>query len=66
MTMATTDMERKEGAAVPVSQGGGAGSPSNTNSSGPRPASIPIGILVHPPVWPQRTWAENWEGIVPL
>ena len=24
------------------------------------PASIPCGILIHPAVWPQRTWAKNW------
>jgi len=44
---------------------GVAGSPSNTKSHGPRPTSIPSGILVHPAVWPQRTLAENW-GAVPL
>jgi len=38
---------------------GVAGSPSNTKSPGPRPTSIPSGILVHPAVWPQRTMAEN-------
>jgi len=27
---------------------------------GPRPTSIPSGMLVHPAVWPQRTSAENW------
>jgi len=37
------------------------GSPSNTKSPGPRSTSIPSGILVHPAVWPQRTWAENWR-----
>jgi len=39
---------------------GEAGSPSNTKSHGPRPTSIPSDILIHPTVWPQRTWAENW------
>jgi len=34
---------------------GGDGSPSNTMSSGPRPTSIPSGILIHPVVWPQYT-----------
>ena len=38
---------------------GGAGSPSNTKSSGPRHTSTPSGILVHPAVWPQWTSAEN-------
>ena len=40
-----------------------AGSPSNTKSSGPRPTSIPSGILVHPAVWPQWTLAENWRAL---
>ena len=37
---------------------GGAGSPSNTKSSGPRPTSILSGILIHQAVWPQRTWPQ--------
>jgi len=40
--------------------GGGAGSPSNTMSPGPRPTVIPSGILINPTVWPQHTWAKNW------
>jgi len=41
-----------------------AGSPSNTKSPGPRPASS--GIIVHPGVWPQlQTLAENW-GLCPF
>jgi len=32
---------------------GRAGSPSNTMWPGPRPTSIPSGILMHPAVWPQ-------------
>jgi len=46
----------------------GAGSQSNTNytmSPGPRLTSVPSGILIHPGVWPQRTWAQNW-GCAPL
>ena len=31
----------------------GAGSPSNTMWPGPRPTSLPSGILIHPTVWPQ-------------
>jgi len=31
----------------------GAGSPSNTMWSGPRPTSVPSGILIHATVWPQ-------------
>ena len=45
--------------------GEGAGSPSNTMSPGPRPTSLPSGISIHPAVWPQQTWGENW-GLSPL
>jgi len=41
------------GGAVPLF--GGDGSPSNTTWPGPRPTSIPSGILNHPAVWPQYT-----------
>ena len=41
-----------QGAAVPLS-GVEAGSPSNTISPGPRPTSVPSGILIHSTVWPQ-------------
>ena len=34
--------------------GEGAGSPSNTNSPGLRPTSVPSGILMHPAVWAQQ------------
>ena len=54
--LATIDMGRKLGA-VPLL--GGAATPSNTTSPGPRPTSIPSVILVHPAVWPQGTLAEN-------
>jgi len=30
----------------------------STMSPGPRPTSVPSGILIHPAVWPQLTWAE--------
>jgi len=43
----------------PFFVGGAAGSPSNTMSRGPRPTFLPSGILIHPAVWPQQTWAEN-------
>ena len=33
--------------------------------SGPRPTFVPFGILIHPAVWPQQTWAENW-GLCPF
>jgi len=40
-------------------------SPSSTVWPGPRPTSIPSGILMHPAVWPQQKWAENW-GYAPI
>ena len=40
---------------------GGAGSASNTVWPGPRPTFVPSGILIHPAIWPQYTWAEIWE-----
>ena len=43
--------------------GRGAGTPSNTTSPGPRLTSVQSGILIHPAVWPQQTWAENWVGV---
>jgi len=39
---------------------GGAGAPSNTMWPGPSPTFIPSGILIHPAVRPQQTWAKNW------
>jgi len=50
--LATIDMDRKVGAAVPLFEGG-AGSPSNTMSPGPRSTSVPSDILIRPTVWPQ-------------
>jgi len=47
-------------AAVPLSVGG-AGSPSNTMSPGPRPTSIPSDILIHPTVWPQYTKLQTGQ-----
>jgi len=63
--LAIIDMGRKAGAAVPFSVGE-AGSPSNTISPGPRPTSVPSGILIHPAIWPQQTWAEKWGLLCPL
>jgi len=40
--------------------GEGAGSPSNTMSLGLKPTVLPSGILIHPAIWPQQIWAENW------
>jgi len=31
-----------------------------------RPTSVPSGILIHTAVWPQYTWAENWEALPPI
>jgi len=61
------DMGRKLGIWAPHPfLGRGAGSPSNTKSPGPRPISIPSGILIHPAIWPKQIWAENWGEAVPL
>jgi len=29
---------------------------------GTRPTSVPCSVLIHPAVWSQWTWAENWGG----
>jgi len=42
-----------------------AGTPSNTTWPGPRPTSIPSGILTHASIWPQQILAENW-GLCPF
>jgi len=60
--LAAIDMGRKLGS-VPLF--GGAGSARNTMWPGPRPTSMPSAILIHPAVWPQHIWAENW-GALPL
>jgi len=62
--LATIDMDRKLGGYVPF-LGRGAGSPSNTMSLGLRPTSVPSGILIHPAIWLQQIWAENW-GLCPV
>jgi len=38
--------------------------PPYTMSLGPRSTSVASGILIHPAVWPQQTWTENW-GLCP-
>jgi len=43
--------------------GGGAGSPSNTVSLRLRLTFLLSGILIHPAVWPQQIWAENWGAV---
>jgi len=69
--LATIDMGRKKGLLCPF-RGGGAGSASNTLSTGTMSTtvycgsiSVPSGILIHPAVWPQHIWAENW-GMCPF
>jgi len=53
--LATIDMGRKVGRCCCAPFRGGAESPSNTMSPGPRPTSVPSGILIHRIVWPQYT-----------
>jgi len=63
--LATIDIGRKLGSgAPPPFWGGGMGSPPNIKSPEPRPISIPSGIFIHPAIWPQQIWAENW-GLCP-
>jgi len=62
--LATIHVGRKVGACCAHFRWG-AGSPSNTMSPGPRPTSVPSGILIHSAVWPEQTWTENW-GLCPL
>jgi len=45
---------------------GGAGSPSNTMWPGPRPTSLPNGILIHPAVWHNRHGPEIGGGCAPF
>jgi len=33
----------------------------NTMSPGRRSTSVPSGVFVHPAIWPQQTWNENWR-----
>jgi len=64
--LATIDMGRKMTGLQCPFPCGGAGSPSNAMSPGLRPTAIRRGILIHPAVSPQQTWAENWAADVPL
>jgi len=61
--LATIDIARKVGAAVPLSVGL-AESPSDTVWPGPRPISKPSDIWIHPAVWQQQTRAENWGTVL--
>jgi len=62
--LATIDMGRKL-VALPPFGGGGTWSPSNTMSLGSSATFLPSGILIHPAIWPQQIWAENW-GLCPF
>jgi len=57
--LATIDMGQKLGATVPLFGGRWVPMP------GPRHTSVPSGILIHPSLWPQQTWAEN-KGLCPF
>jgi len=48
--LATTDMDQKVEAAVPLSVGRGRWVPIY-NTMSPGPTSVPSGILIHPAVW---------------
>ena len=61
--LATIDIGRKEGGCCAPFRGSWASS--NTMWLGPRSTCVPNGILIHPAVWPQQTWAVNW-GLCPL
>ena len=63
--LATIDMGQKLGGCAPLFGRGVAGSSCNTVWPKPRPTFVPSGILIHPAVWPQQTWAENWGGLWP-
>jgi len=60
--LTTIDMGGKLGA-VPFLGVRGAVSPSSTMWPGPRPTSIPSGILIHPAILRQQIWAENWAAV---
>jgi len=51
------------GAAVPLFVGRWV--PSNPTWLGPRPTFVPSGIVIHPVVWPQYTWAKDRGATVP-
>ena len=51
--LATIYMGRKVRAAMPL-------------WPGPRPTSVPSGILIHLAVWAQQTWAKKWGLLCPL
>ena len=58
----SADVDVAKRLALPPFWGGRAGSASNTMSLGSRPTFLLSGILIHPAIWPQQIWAENWGG----
>ena len=63
--LATIDMGRKWERGLCLLSGG-ARAPSNTMPAGPRPTSVPSGILIHPTILQQQTWVENLGGLCPF
>jgi len=61
--VATIDMDRKMDGDVPLSRREWELDPHLTMSPGVRLTSIPSDIFIHPAVWPQQTWAKNWEAV---
>jgi len=51
-------MGRKVGAAVPLSLGVRVSSHLTHVAWAEAYTSVPSGILIHPAIWPQQTWAE--------
>jgi len=63
--LATIHVGRKLGGCCAPFRGG-RWFPSNSMWPEPRPTSVPSGILIHPAVWPQQTWTENWGLLCPF
>jgi len=59
-------MGRKVGGGCFAPFRGGAGSPFDTMSPGPRPTSVLSSILIYAAVWPHQTWTEKWGGAAVL
>jgi len=65
--LTTIEMGRKLGrGSAPIFGEDRAGSPSNTKSPGLRPTSTSSGIFIHPAIWLQQIWAENWRAVPPF
>jgi len=63
--LATIEMGQKIGEELRPLFGEGAGSPSNTKSTGLRTTSMPSATLIHPAVWPQKNMGPKF-GSVPF